>query len=332
MRVGVIGVGVAGSSHLFDLASSDKFDLVAVCSRRHERAVEAAALYGAPLAYDNPHAMLAEADLDGVVIATPPDATPAILRMTLAAGLPALVDKPGAPSAALLDAVKRDAREATARTAVAYNRRYQSHIQHARELLAREALGAVAEVHCTWTGPFRHRYTGGDTYRRQARWGQGVVLDTASHIIDTLAHLGFAPLEVRHARLTPGRSGADIEADIDLYRQPDGIPISIEITDNNEGENWTINVRGSDGHAHLTRTELAVRHGRGQVNAVASDLRRPVDDLLDLASGRGAYGATLDEAITVLRVIDQVRTLAGGHGRPWLRPRAKALGRLNGAC
>jgi predicted dehydrogenase len=330
MRVGVIGTGIAGSSHLFDLASSDHFTIAAVCARRRHRAVEAAQRYGVPSVFDDPADLLAQPQLDAVVIATPPHITPTVTCMALGIGVPVLVDKPAAPTAALLDQVQQ-VRGATACVIVAYNRRYQRHVHHVRSLLADAEPGTLSRVECEWAGPFTHRYAEGDTYRRSVGWGHGVVLDTASHIVDTLAFLGFASLEVTDAHLTRGPHGADIAARVELRCVRHDAPVSVRITDVPGDETWTIAISLTAGKIALTRTELTgTWHGRPLHN-VASDIRRPVDDLIALTERRATLGASLPEAVAVLTLIDQVRDRATDP-RPWRRPRAKALGRLNGAC
>ncbi|MBI1758782.1 MAG: Gfo/Idh/MocA family oxidoreductase [Actinobacteria bacterium] len=331
MKVGVVGVGVAGSSHLLDLAASDRFTIGAVCARRRHHAARAADLFGVPGIYDDATEMLADADLDAVVIATPPDLTPTLARIALTAGLPTLLDKPAGTTALSLDESRIGVGSGADLAVVAYNRRYQRHVHHARELLTDGRLGAVAGVDCVWTAPFARRYASPATYRHQVGCGHGVVLDTASHVLDTLTFLGIHPLVAHRARLTRGATGADIAARIELRWPPHERPVLIHINDHPLETTWQITLRGSNGYLVLTDAQLVGSCSGRTVMVVADDLRRPVDDLVDLADGRPGYGTPLPEAITVLAVIDQIRTLSTTR-HPWSRPRAKALGRLNGAC
>jgi len=330
MRVGVIGTGIAGSSHLFDLASNDRFTIAAVCARRRHHAEEAARLYGVPAVFDDPAEMLAAQRLDAVVVATPPDVTPAVVRMAQRAGLPALVDKPAAPTAGMLDQPGQ-ARVPAAYTVIAYNRRYQRHVYHARDLLTEADAGTLTRVECEWAGPFTDRYAFGDTYRRHVGWGNGVVLDTASHILDTLAFLGITPLVIEDAHLTRGPRGADVAASIRLHSSGKAAPVSVRINDAPGDDTWTIVINSTAGTIALTRTALRGTWHARPVYTAASDIRRPVDDLLAIAEHQPTLGASLPEAVATLKLIDQVRHMAAGR-RPWQRPRAKALGRLNGAC
>jgi predicted dehydrogenase len=197
-------------------------------------------------------------------------------------------------------------------------------------MLTRRDLGPLRAIECRWLGQFAERYVSGSTHRRYVGWGDGVALDTASHVIDTIAFLGVGPLAVTRASLTTGRTGADIAANVGFTVLPGGPRVSIAIEDHDGAEEWTIIITGRDGELRVTRQDLTgIVQGRTIAEA-AYDLRRPVEDLLALAAGQHAYGATLSEAVAVLALIDEIRKNA--RRRHWHRPRAKALGRLNGAC
>lgn len=335
MRIALAGVGIAGTSHLFDLVSDNRFDVVAVCSARQERAEQAAQTFAVPHAYDSLDALLERHRLDGIVLATPPAVTPRLLRSSIAAGLGVLVDKPAAATseelrALLVDELARNWTGPTPRVAVAYNRRYQSHVRGARRLLAANTLGSLVDVECRWCAPFMQRYSSGDTFRRHMPYGHGVLLDTGCHVLDTLMFLGLGPLSVTAARLVAGVADADVEAHVDLIGAG-GVAIAMHI-DEGSDDVWRLTIRGSRGWMTLTRLGLVWSDGERTDRIAQDDLARPVDDLHRMLSGQPQHGATLAEAARCLAVIDAARGAARAARRAWIRPRAKALGRLNGSC
>jgi predicted dehydrogenase len=341
MRVGLIGCGIAGRSHLLDVVTNPRFDVRALATRRHRRAREVAAEFAVPAFYTDVAAMLATQALDAVVVATPPAVTPAVLRMVLDHSPLVLVDKPAGASAPDLRPLLEDAR---GRVVVGYNRRYQTHVQHCRDLLTHAGPGVVRRVRCTWHAPFADRYRSAATYRYTAGFGHGVLLDTASHILDTLAFLGLGTGTVEAARAQAGgASGADIDAALRLTL-PGGAPVLVSIRndDTDPTDRWHIDITGTAGRLELTRDALTGCWDHHRLALGAADIRRPVDDLLALADRGAVSGATLAEATDVLDTLDTARQhLTNGHDlmnghetgrRRWQRPRAKALGRLNGAC
>lgn len=330
MRVAVIGTGVAGRSHLLDAVTNPDLDVVAVASAHRDRAEVAARDFGVPACFNSASAMLSEAAVDAVVVATPPAVTPPIIIEAARAGCAVLVDKPAAATAPPLADVQGQLGGLAARIVVGYNRRYQSHVQRCRDLLVD---ASAQQVRCLWTGPFSDRYRSPATYRRTATWGHGVLLDTASHILDTLQFLGLGPISFTGGHLGTGSGiDADVEADLRLgFRDICAGQVTIRDAAGQE-DNWRVEITADHGCLALSRSSLTGTWDGSLISVAGRDLRRPVDDLLALAEGAPTCGATLREAIDVLDVIDTVRNRAGLARRQWQRPRAKALGRLNGAC
>src|SRR3954469_11537981 len=92
VRVGVIGTGV-GALHIEALQEVPGAVVTAVCSARAARADEIASRYGVPLATTDYREVLA-ADVDAVIVATPP-ALPLPMGLdTLAAGKHLFCEKP----------------------------------------------------------------------------------------------------------------------------------------------------------------------------------------------------------------------------------------------
>jgi predicted dehydrogenase len=328
MRVGVLGAGLAASSHLFDLTVCDGVEPVAVCATTTASAARAAQAFGAIRPYDSVTGMLACEDLDGLVVAVPPRAASAVLPAVAASGLPVILDKPAADSAQPLRDSLRHHRGFGTRAAVAYNRRYQRHTRALRAMLRQGRLGTVQSVSCAWSAPFAARFEDRDTYRAAAGFGEGVLLDTVSHVVDLLQFLDLGPLRVRNARLRRGPAGrTDIGAEVELTgRGCAGVRLAVT-----EGaECWQVTVRGTAGYAVIDGQRLTVSVGTDREVLDGGDLRRPVEDLFALLHRGAALGASIDEAIETLTVLEAI--LAAAKSRPWLRPRAKALGRLNGAC
>jgi predicted dehydrogenase len=329
MRVGVIGVGIAGTSHLFDLTASDRFEVSAVCASRAERAMAAARLFSVPAYFTDADVLVNSAKIDAVVVAVPPNVSALILRTCMDAGLPTLVDKPAGVRGADFERLAAAATAPTSLARVAYNRRYQAHVLGARRFLERHREG-IEGIECRWSGRFESRYVNPETYRHTCRFGDGVILDTACHIFDTLSYLGFGDLTVEHAWLGAGSTGADVAA---IVRLKHGLntPVVVRIVEKDDDDDWQIYLAGRHGRLCLTKEGFCGNFGGSSIKIPGGQICRPIDDLIKIRDGHAACGATVIEAARVLQVIDEVRLCARTR-RAWLRPRAKALGRLNGSC
>ncbi len=145
-KLGLVGAGRMGRTHLRALAGSDQVRIVAAAdSARTSR--ETLAHTGLEVHADV-DAMLDAGGLDGVLIAAPSDRHLALVRRIADAGLPILCEKPCGTTA--VDA--RDAAGLAQRAAVplqiAYWRRFVPALRQLRERIAEGALGDLYFVAC----------------------------------------------------------------------------------------------------------------------------------------------------------------------------------------
>jgi predicted dehydrogenase len=110
IRIGIIGTGFGQSAMLPGFRLAEGAEVAAICSARRERAEAAAQAHGIPLAFDDYRAMLAEANLDLVCIATPVATHAPMTLAAIAAGCHVLCEKPMAmdvtEAAAMLQAAE----------------------------------------------------------------------------------------------------------------------------------------------------------------------------------------------------------------------------------
>ena len=94
IRWGIVGTGGIAQSFAADLAHTDSGEVVAVGSRRQATADEFASRFGAARAYEGYEALVADAEVDVVYVATPHPMHHEDTLLALRAGKPALVEKP----------------------------------------------------------------------------------------------------------------------------------------------------------------------------------------------------------------------------------------------
>ena len=145
-RLGLIGAGRMGRTHLRAFAGSDGVTVKAIAevSEEARRAVESS---GAAL-YPGIAPMLDGAAVDGVLITAPSDQHGAIISEVAARGLPILCEKPCGVTAAQTQAAVETASAAGVPFQVAYWRRYVPMLGDLRERMAAGELGTVHLVTC----------------------------------------------------------------------------------------------------------------------------------------------------------------------------------------
>ena len=100
LRVGVVGLGTFGESHLGAYRGLPHVEIVAVASRSAERAREVARRYGVPRWYEGHEALIADPTVDAVSVTTAETDHRGPAVAALAAGKHVLVEKPIAASLA----------------------------------------------------------------------------------------------------------------------------------------------------------------------------------------------------------------------------------------
>jgi len=133
LRVAVVGVGHLGRHHARILASRPDVELVAVADTNRARADEIAATYGTRAVYD---ARDLAGLVDAVTVAVPTEEHAVVATPFLAAGIPALVEKPLARSLAEADAMIAAAAQARVALAVGHTERFNPAVDAARPLLS----------------------------------------------------------------------------------------------------------------------------------------------------------------------------------------------------
>jgi myo-inositol 2-dehydrogenase/D-chiro-inositol 1-dehydrogenase len=145
-RLGVVGAGRMGRTHLAALASSQRVKVVAVAETMETTREELTAEGYAVCA--ELRDLLRRGDLDGILIATPSDHHLDVVAQAAAAGIPILCEKPcGITSAQALRAAELAA-ERSVPLQVAYWRRFVPELQHLKARISSGAFGEIYFVAC----------------------------------------------------------------------------------------------------------------------------------------------------------------------------------------
>jgi len=228
VKVGVIGCGFYAQNHLNawrDLAS-DGAILTAVCDIDGAKAEAAGKMFGVP-AYTDATALLDEAGLDLVDIATRQDTHRPLAERSIVRGIATIVQKPFAPSWDDCVAIVETARKAGVWLAVHENFRFAAPMRRVRETIDSGAIGEP-----NWARVmFR---TGFDVYRTQPYFldeERLVIADVGVHVLD-LAR--FLMGDVQRIACEIQRRNPRVKADDDtasmLLRHTSGAVSVVECT------------------------------------------------------------------------------------------------------
>lgn len=215
LRVGLVGYGLAGSVfHAPLIAATDGLVLDTVVTGNAERQRQAAAEHPGVRTVDTPDALFARADeLDLIVIASPNRTHVPLARAVLEAGLPVVVDKPLAATAAEAQALATLADTRGLLLSAFQNRRWDNDFLTVRKLLADGTLGEVQRFESRFER-WRPRPKGGWRESGDPAEIGGILYDLGSHLVDQALAL-FGPAVTVYAESDVRRRGA--EADDDTF-------------------------------------------------------------------------------------------------------------------
>jgi predicted dehydrogenase len=142
LRIGVIGPGIMGEQYVRIYAAHPRAAVVALCGRTEARVTRLADAYGIPGRYADVADLLADPNVDAVVVATPDDAHAEPVRMALEAGKHVLCEKPFTTSLAEADSLLALSRKSGVKLQVAFNHRWLSSYYQGFRAIREGSIGA----------------------------------------------------------------------------------------------------------------------------------------------------------------------------------------------
>jgi myo-inositol 2-dehydrogenase / D-chiro-inositol 1-dehydrogenase len=295
LRLGIAGCGrIVERGYLPALRGLDGVALVALADPHADRARRLAALGGAAV-YDSAAAMIAAADLDAVLVATPAEHHLEVAERAAAARLPALVEKPpatdldGARALAALDPP----------SSFGFNRRFWQGAE--LRPLAPPAGWLELELEMG----FRRDGWGAHASHDEA------LLDAGAHLIDLAVYLtGAGPIAVRDAVVAPEHASLELELGRGRARIRCG-------TDRPYMERVELRDRAGSllGAAGTNRWRSTVDRLRGRGDPLVSSLRRQLACFASVARGEEREElADAAAAIATMAVVEAARRSAALGG------------------
>ncbi|HEY6541624.1 MAG TPA: Gfo/Idh/MocA family oxidoreductase [Ktedonobacteraceae bacterium] len=216
LRVAIIGYGLAGAVfHAPLIASTDGMTVSAIVTGNTERQQRARTAYPAASILTSAEDIWQNAASYDLVVVASPNRTHVPLGIAaMQAGLPVVIDKPLAPSAAEAKRLISTSKSTGKLLTVFQNRRWDNDFLTVRQLLASEphVLGQIVRFE-SWYQRYRPLPRSG-VWRELPDPGEagGLLFDLGSHLIDQALLLFGQPLRV-YAEVDTRRPGAQVDDD-----------------------------------------------------------------------------------------------------------------------
>lgn len=312
VRWGIIGCGdVTEVKSGPALQQAEGSALVAVMRRDRSLAEDYARRHGVPRAYGDAGALIDDAEVDAVYIATPPSSHCELALRVASAGKPCLVEKPMARNHGECEAMVSAFRAHGVPLWVAYYRRALPRFLLVRDVLRSGEIGAVTSVEIAVHEPLT---TNVDQWRLDPQIaGGGLFFDLGSHSLD-LVDFFVGPISAVSGRAT-NTAGA--------YAVEDVVAASFVAGENVLGTGiWNFNSASRHHHVLLTGTDGYVRTpiftdgdvivfsgGQEKAHRVRNPphVHQPlVQTIVDELRGRGRCESSGESAARTAWVMDQI--------------------------
>ncbi len=160
-RLGFIGAGWwATANHMPILAARPDVEMAAVCRLGRTELEQVQRQFGFRFATEDFRAMLAQCELDAVVVSSPHGLHYEHARAALEVGLHVMIEKPMCTRAEHARELVRLAQEKRRHLLVPYGWHYKPFVQEAKQRIAAGALGRVEFVMCHMASPIRRLLAG----------------------------------------------------------------------------------------------------------------------------------------------------------------------------
>ncbi len=188
IKVGIVGFGYAAQTfHVPLLVASEQFDIVAVVSSKPEAV---SAKLPAAIVYSDVDQLLAQCELDLVVITAPNALHCDLACQCLQANINVVIEKPIVTNAEEMDRLLKAEASSQAFVSGFHNRRWDGDFLTVKKLLAENAVGDLRlyESHFDRFRPFLRQ-----RWREQPGAGAGLWFDLGSHLTDQALQLFGTP-------------------------------------------------------------------------------------------------------------------------------------------
>jgi predicted dehydrogenase len=335
VRTAILGLNM-GMYHLEILKKNPRAEVTTLCDLRADHLERTAAQHQVPKRTTDYREVLADPEIDAVVVALPVFLHAPVTLAALNAGKHVLVEKPMAQASAEAEAMLQTARKNRRVLTINHNQRFDPVTGFLKEYLASGQMGPVHFARCVWTRPYGVLPGPDRNWFNEKDKGGGVLFDLGTHLLDRVLSLFGFPNPVQFAATSftvlgkeqERRTGARFDADdltVGMIQFANGLTLQAEFGFGSHIERETLyfELYGEKGGATtLGGLKLfSAIQGAGFASVPVRGLPTPPnptvpDDFVDAILARREPIVTPESGLQVIRMLEGLREAAArGWGR-----------------
>ncbi|OAQ66286.1 NAD binding Rossmann fold oxidoreductase [Pochonia chlamydosporia 170] len=279
-NVGVVGYGMSAKVfHIPFITTTPQLKLHSIVQRSPKEGNSAPQDHPSAKHYTDVNQLLADPEVDVVVVTTPPDNHFQLTKSVLQAGKHVLTEKPFVPTSAEAEQLIAIAKENKRLICVYQNRRWDTDFLLVKHLVENDTLGRVVEFNSHFD---RYRATAPANWKGELGIPSGgsALFDLGTHLIDQ-AYVLFGMPQAVHGRTLSQRAGKPD------YFNPDAVSAELTYPDGK-----LVNIRISVLSVETVQPRFWVRGYKGSFHKVGLD---PQEDQLKAGEKPTAAGFGVDK-------------------------------------
>jgi len=322
IRVGIVGAtvteggsGWGAHAHVPALHALPDYELAAVCTAHEDTAAASAKAFGAKRAFHDIDDMVADRDIDLVVVSVRVPGHYGLVMKALEAGKPAFCEWPLGADLGEAETMANLARERALRTAVGLQAQSDPALMYARELIQQGHIGEVLAANLSVISQATTQRGEGRIWQAYRKNGANTMTISGGHAIDALCFvLGeFTEVSARLAVRIPEWHNTDTGATV-AVDSPDCISLSGRLE---SGAEVAVQVATVMSNPTGNRFEIFGREGTLSITARSANL-----------GPNTVYGARGKEPLSEMETPDRFKVVPEGTPAGQARNVAQAYVRL----
>jgi predicted dehydrogenase len=258
IKVGIIGIGKMGISHLAILGAHRDVEVAGVCDHS-KMMLDAIGKYSHFPCFSDYKKMLDVASPDAVIVAVPTKVHAEIVDVLLEKNIHVFVEKPFCLDAKQAPSLIAKARERKLVNQVGYHNKFIGTFREVKRIVESGALGEIYHFHGQSYGPVVIRAKQ-ESWRTNPGEGGGCLMDYASHVIDLINDI-LAPVEKVHSSALKSIFSREVD---------DAVYAMLELRNRVSG---MLSVNWSDDTFRKMSTSIAINGTRGKIISDANELK-----------------------------------------------------------
>ena len=299
LRYGVVGCAGIGNTHAEAVAAVDGADLVACADLDADAAAAFADDHDVARTFEDPAAMVAEADIDAASVCTPSGTHAGVVTDLAEAGAHVLCEKPLDVTAERVDRMVAACDGAGVTLAGVFQRRFDPTVRRAKRAVDDGEIGrpVLADTHLKWFRPQAYYDSAG--WRGTREMDGGAFMNQGIHSLDALQWIMGG---VESVRAETGTLARDLECEDTgamVLRFENGAVGTVAVTTATKGGTDRTEINGTEGSLALADDGAEIRLGTGEETLWGAETESRALDSDPHDAGPGHEGVVRDFADAV---------------------------------